>query len=87
MKYQSDKVVDYHYGVRSSEATASRAAYSGKAATTPYIGIESQFNITKHVSMNAGAIYERRDDAIRNSSLTSNKKSDVLLNLGVTYWF
>ena len=87
VKYQSGKVVDYHYGVKSSEATASRAAYSGKAATTPYIGIESQFNITRHVSMNAGAIYERRDDAIRNSPLTSNKKSDVLMNLGVTYWF
>jgi len=87
VKYQSDKVIDYHYGVRTNEATATRSAYKGKAATTPYIGFESQFNINKKVTLNAGVIYERRDDSIRNSPLTNQKKSDVLLNLGVTYWF
>jgi len=87
VKYQSDKVVDYHYGVKNNEATVSRSAYTGKAATTPYIGIESQLNLTKRISMQAGLVYEKRDDAIKNSPLTNKKDDDVLFNLGITYWF
>lgn len=87
VKYQSDKVVDYHYGVRDDEATARRSAYKGEAATTPYVGIESQLNITKRVSMQAAVVYEKRDDAVEDSPLTDKTDSDVLLNLGITYWF
>ena len=87
LRYQSEKVVDYHYGVKSNEATASRASYKAKAATTPYVGVEAQFNFNKHVSINAGVVYERRDDAIRNSPLTNEKKDDVLGTIGLTYWF
>ena len=87
VKYQSDKVVNYHYGVKSNEATARRTIYKAKAATTPYVGLEAQYNFNKHVSVNAGVVYERRDDAIRNSPLTNEKKDDVLGTIGVTYWF
>lgn len=87
VKYQSDKVVDYHYGVRNNEATASRSAYKGKAATTPYVGVESQLNLSKRVSMQAALTYEKRDDVIKDSPLTNKKDSDILLNLGITYWF
>ena len=87
VKYQSDKVVDYHYGVKSNEATANRAIYKGKAATTPYVGVEAQYNFNKHVTVNAGLVYERRDDSIQNSPLTNSKNDDVLGTIGVTYWF
>ncbi|MEB8433954.1 MipA/OmpV family protein [Cocleimonas sp. KMM 6892] len=87
VKYQNNKTADYYYGVKASETTASRAAYKAAATTTPYIGVESQLNLSKHFSFDAGLVYEKRDDAMRNSPLTNDKDYDVVANLGVTYWF
>ena len=87
VRYQSKKVVDYHYGVKNGEATSTRKQYSGTSATTPYVGIESKINLTKHFSLNADVVYERRDKSIKNSSLTNNDDHDVVANIGLTYWF
>ncbi|KAG1694688.1 hypothetical protein GQR58_006688 [Nymphon striatum] len=57
---------------QASEATASRAAYTADAATTPYIG---------HISFDAGVVYERRDDSMKNSPLTNDKDHDIVANL------
>ena len=54
------------------------------ATTTPYIGVESQINLTKHISFDAGVVYERRYDLMKNSPLTNDKDHDIVANLGVT---
>lgn len=86
VKWQSKDVVDYYYGVSSAEATASRAAYKGDDAITPYVGIEAKANLTKHFSMQGNVLYKDRPDEITNSPLV-NKSNDGEINMGMTYWF
>ncbi len=87
LKYQSSKVVDYYYGVKSSEATATRKAYKGKSAVTPYLGVEAQANITPNFSINGGIGFEKRAKSIRNSSITTDRKYLPSANVNFTYWF
>lgn len=87
LRYQSADVVDYYYGVKNSEATATRSSYKAKSAITPYVGIEAQANITPHFTIDGGIGVAKRAKSIRNSSLTNDKKYDPSINLGFTYWF
>lgn len=87
LRYQSKKVVDYYYGVKNSEVTASRKAYKGKSAITPYIGVEAQANLTKHISINGDIGVTRRANSIRNSPLIDDDKYQAVANIGFTYWF
>ncbi|CAA6801211.1 MAG: Unknown protein [uncultured Thiotrichaceae bacterium] len=86
VKWQSKDVVDYYYGVSTGEATASRAAYNGEDAVTPYVGMEAKANLSKRFSMHGNVLYKDRPDEITNSPLV-NKSNDGELNLAVTYWF
>ncbi|PWQ93280.1 MipA/OmpV family protein [Leucothrix pacifica] len=86
VKWQSDKTVDYYYGVKDSEATATRAAYKGKAAVTPYIGIGGQTSIGRNVTLSGSVIYKDQPDEITDSPLV-NDDHDIAANLGFTYWF
>ncbi|HIO92808.1 MAG TPA: MipA/OmpV family protein [Leucothrix mucor] len=85
--WQSKKSVDYYYGVRKSEATATRKAYQGKSAITPFIGLEAEAKLSEHFSLTGSAKYKHLPNAITDSSITKNKKSDYQVNLGLTYWF
>lgn len=87
LRYQSAKVANYYYGVKSSEATATRKAYKAKSAVTPFVGLEAQANISPHFSVNVDLGVAKRAKSIRNSPLTSNKKYQVGAQLGFTYWF
>ena len=87
LRYQSAKAVDYYYGVKSSEATANRKAYKGKAAMTPYIGLEAQANITPHVTLNANIGASKKARSIRNSPLTRDGKYELGASIGINYWF
>ncbi len=87
LRYQDAKVIDYYYGVKNAEATASRKAYKGKSAITPFIGVEAQVNITPHVTIDGGLGVSKRAKSIRNSSLTNDKKYDFGANIGISYWF
>lgn len=87
VRYQSAKTVDYYYGVKSAESTANRNRYSAKSALTPYIGVEGQVNLSQHVSFDGGLTVSKRADSIRKSPLTNNKKYDVGVNIGFSYWF
>jgi outer membrane protein len=86
VKWQSDDTVDYYYGVKSSEATADRTAYKGKAAVTPYIGVAGQGNITKNLTFNTSAVYLHAPDEITDSPIV-DKDHDIQVNAGLTYWF
>jgi len=85
VKWQSADTVDYYYGVKNSEATATRAAYKGKSATTPYVGVAGQGNITKNLTFNTSAIYMKAPDEITDSPIV-DKDHDIQINAGLTYW-
>lgn len=87
LRYQSAKVADYYYGVKSSEATTSRKAYKAKSAISPFIGFETQANITKHITFDGGLNISKKAKSIRNSPLTNDKKYQLGANIGVSYWF
>ncbi len=86
LKWKSDKTVDYYYGVKNSEATASRSAYKGNSALAPYLGVNAQMNISKHFTVNGSAIYNDRPKEITNSPIV-DKKNNYEFKAGVTYWF
>ena len=85
--WQSKKVVDYYYGVRNAEATKTRKAYKGKAAMTPFIGLEAEAKLSRHFSMTGGAKYKRLPSEITDSSITKDSNNDYQVNLGLSYWF
>lgn len=87
LRYQSAKVVDYYYGVKNTEATASRSAYKGKSATTPFVGFEAQANLTPNITIDGGLGVSKAASSIRNSSLTDNRDHHIDANVGFTYWF
>ena len=87
LRYQSKKVVDYYYGVKNAEATASREAYQGKSAITPYLGIEAQADLTKHMSITGNLGVTKQPNAIRNSPLAQDKEYQPEAKVGFTYWF
>ncbi|MGB1311958.1 MAG: MipA/OmpV family protein [Leucothrix sp.] len=86
VKWQSDDVVDYYYGVKSSEATATRAAYSGQDAITPYVGVTARTNLMERVTFDVGMIYKHYPDEISKSPIV-DKDHDLELKTGLTYWF
>lgn len=86
VKWQSDEVIDYYYGVKNSESTSARAAYNGKDAITPYVGLTARTNITEHVTFDVGAVYKHFPDEITKSPIV-DKDHDVELKAGLTYWF
>ena len=87
LRYQSEKTVDYYYGVKNSEATATRAAYKGKSATTPFVGVEAQANFSKHFTIDAGLGLEKVANSIQESSIADDDDYQVTANVGFTYWF
>ena len=51
VEWVDKKYVDYYYGVRDSEATAGRAAYTGKATLNPEISLSGIYRFDRHHSM------------------------------------
>ncbi len=87
VRYQSNKVADYYYGVKKNEATAKRSAYKAKSAITPFVGVEAQANLTQHISLRGSLGVEKTAKSIRNSPLTDNKNYNAEARLGIIYWF
>lgn len=87
LRYQSEKVVDYYYGVKNTEATATRATYTGKSATTPFVGMEAQANFSKHFTIDGGLGLEKVANSIQKSSIADDDDYHVTANVGFTYWF
>lgn len=79
-------MVDYYYGVSDAEATASRAAYKGDDAITPYVGMEANVNLSKNFSMRGSVLYKERLDEITNSPPV-NPGNEGEMTLGMRYWF
>jgi outer membrane protein len=67
LSWQSENLVDYYYGVRSSEARSGRPAYTGHSATNVLAGLNASFKITRHFFTFAGTEYRYLGNSIRTS--------------------
>ncbi len=61
--------IGYYYGVRPGEATATRQAYAGRAATNAEFGLDVRWRLAPRQTLFANVNYERYPQAIRQSPL------------------
>ena len=83
---QSDDLVDYYYGVRSNEATSSRAYYRGKATTNIESGVQASYQINRHHNLISYASYTAYGSEIKDSPLM-DKSGSFSLIMGYMYVF
>lgn len=84
--FASEDLADYYYGVRRSEATATRAFYEVDSATNFEIGISSDWFFGENHMIKADASYTSFDNTIKDSPLV-DKSGTYQLLLGYVYVF
>lgn len=80
------KYVDYYYGVRAGEATAGRAAYTGKAGVNLGVGLRGVYMLDRQQSLMVDLRVTSLAKSIKNSSIVDRSNENGLL-LGYTYRF
>jgi outer membrane protein len=75
IKYQDSHYIDYYYGVQTSEATTSRAQYTGQSALNKAIGISFMTPIFFEGMTRLSIENTWYDDAIADSPLTDSDSS------------
>ena len=83
---QSDDLVDYYYGVKTSEATATRPAYIGQSTMNTSIGIRSQWKLGEHHQFIGNLEWTSFGDEIKDSPLV-DANSTVDFIFGYVYVF
>lgn len=78
--------VDYYYGVRPSEATASRAAYNGKSTVNTILGLRTDYSLTNAQSLFLDLRVTRYGSAIADSPLV-DRSTLPSVRLGYLYQF
>lgn len=86
VSFLSDNLVDYYYGVRASEATASRAAYSVDSSINYNAGFNLSYALDDKWDFITGFNYTWLDDEIHNSPIVS-KSGVYSILIGATYEF
>jgi outer membrane protein len=83
LRWQDEKMVDYYYGVRSSEARVGRAAYSGDAAVTPDVSLLATRPLGQRWSLFARASHAWLPSEVTDSPLVDrNGNTSLFLGLG-----
>lgn len=80
------KYVDYYYGVRSNEVTATRAAYSGKAAVNAELGLRTTYLVDRHNSVFLDVSVTSLAKEIKNSPLV-DRSTENRVFMGYLYRF
>lgn len=80
------KYVDYYYGVRAGEATAARAAYTGRAAWNADIGLTGIYRLGGRHSLMLNAGVKVLGQEIRDSPLVDRSTENRVM-LGYMYRF
>jgi outer membrane protein len=80
------KYVDYYFGVPTLEATAGRAAYSGRAGINTELGLRGAYMFDRHHSLFLDVGVTRLAKAIKNSPLVDRSTENRVL-LGYLYRF
>lgn len=86
VQWQSSDVVDYYYGVRTSEARPGRAAYEPDDALIPLVRLAVRRELTQHWGLLFATQYEWFDSEISDSPIIEDDGS-LSLMLGATYTF
>ncbi|WP_229722434.1 MipA/OmpV family protein [Xylophilus rhododendri] len=84
--YADRKYVDYYYGVRAAEATASRAAYDGRSTTNLELGLRLGYGIDARQSLFLDVSGTRLGSAIKDSPLV-DRSSVGGVRVGYLYRF
>ena len=84
VRWKSDRLVDYYYGVRPNEARPDRPAYQGEQAFDPFLRLVVRRPLTKHWSLFCDAQYEWLAGAITDSPIVS-KDHQLSLTAGALY--
>ncbi|MBP1204222.1 outer membrane protein [Duganella sp. 1411] len=86
VEWVDDKYVDYYYGVRRSEATASRAFYEGKATTVVHAGLRADYTLFNRHTIFTDLNVSRFGSAVKDSPLV-DKPNQTLVAVGYIYRF
>lgn len=86
VEWVDKKYVDYYYGVRDGEATAGRAAYTGKATVNPEINLSGIYRFDRHHSMMLNVGVRSFGKEIKNSPIVSRSTENRVM-LGYKYSF
>ena len=85
-EWMDRKYVDYFYGVRASEATAARPAYSGKATTSGVLNLTGIYRFDKHHSLMLNAGVRTLGKGIKDSPIVDRTIENRVM-LGYQYRF
>jgi MipA family protein len=80
------KYVDYYFGVRDSEATAGRAAYSGKSGVNAELSLRSTYLLDRQNSVFLDVGVTRLSNGIKNSPLV-DRSTEGRVSAGYLYRF
>ncbi|GAA5444502.1 hypothetical protein Misp06_02689 [Microbulbifer sp. NBRC 101763] len=84
--WQSEKTLDYYYGVNIDEATLNRAAYKADAGIVSKLGLQVGYGFTPRLMLLGRVQHAWYGDEISNSPIVAvNSASQVSLMLN--YWF
>lgn len=75
VEYFDKKFVDYYYGVRDEEATATRNVYNGKSAVNMDIGMDVEYTLATSHTFLGSLKYRRFGSSIQDSPLVESSGS------------
>jgi MipA family protein len=84
LRWKSEKLVDYYFGVRPNEARPGRPAYEGEQAFDPFLRLIVRHKLTKHWSLFSDAQYEHLAGAITDSPIV-DKDYQMSITAGALY--
>lgn len=84
LRYKTDNLVDYYYGVKSDEARAGRPSYEADAATDPFVRVAVRRKLVGKWSLLGAVQYEWFDSEIKDSPIV-DQSQDVSFVAGVLY--
>ncbi len=82
----SAELVEYYYGVKSTEVTDSRPAYSGKSVVNATVGLNAMYKLADHWEIIGGAEYTRLGDGITDSPIIE-RDNEVIAYSALVYRF
>lgn len=85
-RWQSEELVNYYYGVKTKEATATRLAYTPKSASTYGAALSLDYKITKSIILFSEVSAFSLHEEVKNSPLVSNDK-DVGYNVSAGFLY
>lgn len=84
---QSDKLVNYYYGVKDAEVTINRKAYSGQATVNYSLELDLEYALSQSWMIFSSAALIKLGDGIKNSPLVEDDGASWVTSIGFVYSF